>query len=214
MALTKTQIAMIEASGTAGSGNFLRGDGAWSNVGVSQLSATGTPSSSTFLRGDGTWNAPPASITAMTAQATTSGTFKDFTGIPAGVERITVMLNGVSTNSTSLGIVQLGTSGGIQTSGYLGRTNDVSTGTIAYSTGFNLSSDNAAANVYYGTITLTLLTPNNWTVTGILSRTDGNNQYRMAGGVTLGSVLDRVRITTVNGTDAFDAGSINILYEF
>jgi hypothetical protein len=25
--------------------------------------------------------------------------------------------------------------------------------------------------------------------------------------------LDRVRITTTNGTDTFDAGSINILYE-
>jgi hypothetical protein len=34
-----------------------------------------------------------------------------------------------------------------------------------------------------------------------------------SGGVALGGALDRVRITTVNGTDTFDAGSINILYE-
>ncbi len=34
-----------------------------------------------------------------------------------------------------------------------------------------------------------------------------------AGSITLGGTLDRVRITTVNGTDTFDAGSINILYE-
>jgi len=27
------------------------------------------------------------------------------------------------------------------------------------------------------------------------------------------ATLDRVRITTVNGTDTFDAGSINIFYE-
>ena len=34
-----------------------------------------------------------------------------------------------------------------------------------------------------------------------------------AGRVTLSGALDRVRVTTVNGTDTFDAGSINILYE-
>jgi hypothetical protein len=33
------------------------------------------------------------------------------------------------------------------------------------------------------------------------------------GSVTLSGTLDRVRITTVNGTDTFDAGTINILYE-
>jgi hypothetical protein len=31
--------------------------------------------------------------------------------------------------------------------------------------------------------------------------------------VALGAVLTAVRITRVNGTDTFDAGSINILYE-
>jgi hypothetical protein len=34
-----------------------------------------------------------------------------------------------------------------------------------------------------------------------------------AGAVTLAGVLDRVRITTVGGTDTFDAGSINLLWE-
>jgi len=33
------------------------------------------------------------------------------------------------------------------------------------------------------------------------------------GGITLSGTLDRVRITTVNGTDTFDAGTINIMYE-
>ena len=33
------------------------------------------------------------------------------------------------------------------------------------------------------------------------------------GNVTLGGALDRIRVTTVNGTDLFDAGSINIMYE-
>ena len=34
-----------------------------------------------------------------------------------------------------------------------------------------------------------------------------------AGSLALGGTLDRVRITTANGTDTFDAGSINIFYE-
>jgi hypothetical protein len=39
--------------------------------------------------------------------------------------------------------------------------------------------------------------------------------YSLSGGgnKTLSATLDRVRITTVNGTDTFDAGSINISYE-
>ena len=48
---------------------------------------------------------------------------------------------------------------------------------------------------------------------GILSRSDGGNAYMSGGSIALGGVLDRIRITTVNGTDVFDAGSINILYE-
>jgi hypothetical protein len=40
-----------------------------------------------------------------------------------------------------------------------------------------------------------------------------NSAASSAGAVTLSGTLDRVRITTVNGTDTFDAGSINILYE-
>jgi hypothetical protein len=33
------------------------------------------------------------------------------------------------------------------------------------------------------------------------------------GGVSIASTLTGIRITTVGGTDTFDAGSINILYE-
>lgn len=142
-----------------------------------------------------------------------SGTAINYTSIPSWVKRITVMFYGLSTNGGSLPLVQLG-SGSIQTSGYLGRTNDISTNTAAYSTGFNLSSDGAAANTYFGAVTLTFSHATYWLINGILSRTDGNNQYRIAGGVILsGGALDQLRITTVNGTDQYDAGTINILYE-
>lgn len=144
--------------------------------------------------------------------ASALGTAIDYTSIPNWVKRITVNLFGVSTNGVSLPIIRIG-SGSIQTSGYLGRTSDVSTGTIAYSTGFNLASDGAAANTYYGAVTLTFSHATYWLINGILSRTDGNNQYRIAGGVSLSGTLDQLRITTVNGTDSYDAGTLNILYE-
>ena len=219
MPLTKTQVDMIEATGTPSSGNFLRGDGAWSNVGVSQLSATGTPSSSTFLRGDGSWNAPAASITAMTAQATTSGTLKDFTSIPAGVERITVMLSGVSTNGTSNLIVQLGTGATptYTTTGYLGGCGYIAATTAAataMSTGFMFMNLVDAPSANSGILTLTLLTGNTWSFSGLFSRQASTVVCSSAGSIPLAAALTAVRITTVNGTDTFDAGSVNILYDF
>jgi hypothetical protein len=215
MPLTKTTVNMIEATGTPSSGNFLRGDGAWSNVGVSQLSATGTPSSSTFLRGDGTWNAPPASITAMTAQSTTSGTFKDFTGIPAGVERITVMFNNVSLSLNESYLIQLGTgSTTYTTTGY------TSTSTLGTSGGNSIQTSTSgfimgtalAAGFASGHITITNISGNIWVSSATLKR--GTDGVLMSGGdVTLGAALTAIRITS-NGTSTFDSGSINILYEF
>jgi hypothetical protein len=55
-------------------------------------------------------------------------------------------------------------------------------------------------------------TGNNWVSSSAASRTDG---YGLTGGgaISIGGTLDRIRITTVNGTNTFTAGSINILYE-
>jgi len=58
-------------------------------------------------------------ITLTAEQATTSTTAIDFTGIPVGVKRITVMLDGVSTDGSSVLGVQLGDTDGFETSGYV-----------------------------------------------------------------------------------------------
>jgi hypothetical protein len=142
---------------------------------------------------------------------TASGTSVDFTSIPSWVRRITVMLSGVSTNGASNPLIQVG-AGSVTTSGYLAGSVETTT-RATYTTGFGLVSS-AAANLLYGHIVITNLTSNTW----VCSYTLYLNQtlaYICAGGgnVTLSGVLDRVRITTVNGTDTFDAGTINILYE-
>jgi hypothetical protein len=153
-------------------------------------------------------------INAKTAVASTSGTSIDFTSIPAGVRRITVMFNGVSTNGTSNLLIQLGTSGGVQTTSYQSASN-YSTSTVGAlsGAGFYVTTQvPASSNVFAGSATITLLASNLYTQTGNLCD-DGQRVSSSCGRVTLGGTLDRVRITTVNGTDTFDAGSINILYE-
>jgi hypothetical protein len=182
---------------------------------VDMLEATGTPSASNFLRGDGSWNTPASGITAMTAVASTSGTSIDFTSIPAGVKRITVMFNGVSTNSTSNLIVQIGDSGGVETTGYTsfsGTTgNSAVAGAAGGGTGIQVNLASASAT-FIGSMIFTLVSGTTWVCNGILYGLT-TNIYYVAGNKTLSDTLDRVRITTVNGTDTFDAGSINVLYE-
>ena len=154
-------------------------------------------------------------IQSATAQASTSGTSIDFTGIPSWVKRITVMFNGVSTNGTSLPQIQIG-SGSVATSGYIqnatymvnGGSNSANGGT----TGFILAVGTAASDTLYGTAVITLVGSTNYVSTVNTVRFAGASVVG-AGGITLSGTLDRIRITTVNGTDTFDAGSINILYE-
>lgn len=46
------------------------------------------------------------------------------------------------------------------------------------------------------------------------AKIDGTSAVATSAGVkTLAATLDRVRVTTANGIDTFDADSINILYE-
>jgi hypothetical protein len=152
-------------------------------------------------------------IVLSTAVASTSGTSINFTGIPAWAERITVMFQGVSSNSSSLWLLQLGTSSGVVITGYLGRVRDLGSVNSAYSAGFTLLTDSSNGAILHGLIQVVTLGSNNFAMSGILSRSDGANQYISGGSMALGGVLDRVRLTTVNGTDTFDAGSVNILYE-
>ena len=156
-------------------------------------------------------------IQSGTAVASTSGTSIDFTGIPAGVKRITVMFNGVSTNGSSALLAQIGDSGGIETTGYISASTAIANnavGSLVTSTaGVVLATGFVAANTFHGVVTISTLGSNSWVAGGSTHQT-GQGTYVVAGSKTLSDVIDRVRITTANGTDTFDAGSINILWEF
>ena len=158
-------------------------------------------------------------LVSATAQASTSGTSIDFTGIPSYAKRITVMFDGVSSSGTSLWLLQLGDSGGVETSGYLGSSGRSGSSTAASSAtnaaGATLLNSVAAASTYCGSIKVELLNGTTWVINGLVGDMASGNptMYYSAVSKTLSAALDRIRITTVNGTDTFDAGSINIMYE-
>ena len=151
-----------------------------------------------------------------------NGTSVDFTGIPSWAKKITVMFNGVSTSGTGTSPIQIqfGTLSGVESSTY-------------FSTFFNQQSNNSnlassttsgfviGTSAYYaavtslqGLATFSTLSGNTWVANGAFGReTLANTFFSIAGSKTLSGVLDRIRITTVNGTDTFDAGQINILVE-
>ena len=139
-----------------------------------------------------------------------SGTAIDFTNIPSWVKRITVMYSAISTNGGSTYLIQIGSGGTPATSGY------VSTGSfgaaLSQSTsGFVLLLNNAGY-VYYGTVVIQNVTGNTWVCSGVGIVNNTANCLN-AGGVTLGGTLNIVRLTTSNGTDSYDGGTFNIIYE-
>lgn len=151
----------------------------------------------------------------MTAQATTSGTEKDFTSIPSWVRRITVMFSGVSTNGTNGILIQLGDAGGFETTGYASSASyGGSVGNYSSSTaGFIVDAGNTASatTTRRGFVEIVNMDGNQWICSGSID--SGQVSAAISGSKTLSDVLTQVRITTVGGTDTFDAGSVNVIYE-
>jgi hypothetical protein len=151
-----------------------------------------------------------------TAVASTSGTSIDFTSIPSWVKRVTVIIDGVSLSGTANILIQLGDSGGVETTGYSSTSTFIatgSTGAVGSTSGIILYAA-VAANLLTGPIVFSNISGNLWIAGGTLhyDNTLAANALT-AGSKTLSATLDRVRITTSNGTDTFDSGSINIMYE-
>jgi hypothetical protein len=158
---------------------------------------------------------PLVSGTSVTA----SGTSVDFTGIPSWVKRITVMFSVISTNGSSVPIIQLG-SGSVETTGYTSGTGVIQATSASQSTtvttgiALAVSGFLTSASTFTGAVTFSLIGSNAWVASGNITREGGGTTvYFTAGSKTTAATLDRVRITTVNGTDTYDAGTINILYE-
>ena len=156
------------------------------------------------------------SVTLGTMQATTSGQAVDFSSLPSGIKRISVNFDSVSTDGTTSFFVQIGDSGGLETSGYIatsGRVVDSTANAVTNTTsGFFLNYNNAA-QALSGTMTLNLMdaSTNLWSGFAVVKNAS-TGMIISAGSKTLSAELDRVRITTA-GSDTLDLGNINISYE-
>jgi hypothetical protein len=200
-----TMTVTAVSSGTIQVGQVISGTGVTAGTQITAL-GTGTGSTGTYT----------VSASQTVASTTISTVAIDFLSIPSWVKRITVMFAGVSTSGTNFPLLQLG-NGSIVSTGYVGsrgNLQNVGTTTITSVTdGFGIAS-NAAGYLIHGSCRFELITGNTWVATGSFISTGSNFTYLPTGGyIVLTSALDRVRITTTGGTDTFDAGTINILYE-
>jgi hypothetical protein len=184
--------------------------------GLTHPSADGSADQALVTNGSGVLSfASRSRLVCATAVATTSGTSIDFTGIPSWVKRVTVILNAVSTNGTSVVQIQLGDSGGVETSGYFGGVAAI-TGTninafAAISSGFAILGADAA-NQRAGILSIVNITADTWVASGTFDNS-ATQAGLTQGAKSLSAALDRIRLTTVNGTDTFDDGSVNIIME-
>jgi len=214
--ITGDKITVGTLAGNVFTANTITGD----KIGQSAISSNNIVSvdGSTVISASITPAKLSQPFTSGTNVASTSGTSIDFTSIPSWVKRITVMFSGVSTNGSSLPMIQLGDSGGVETTGYTMGSSMLYSAVIStlFTTGFTIKTDGVAGTLMDGFITLNLFSSstNTWVAGGtIYAPTPSIYMAVVSGAKSLSATLDRVRITTVNGTDAFDAGSINILYE-
>lgn len=153
-------------------------------------------------------------LVSYAAVASTSGTFIDFTGIPSWARRVTVMFSGASSSGGSYWQIQLYATT-LVTTGY----NSICTSTVAaalatqaITSGFNINVP-SAADITSGIVIITNVTGNQWAYQSSLGSQSTNRNNTGGGGISLASALTGLRITTVNGTDTFDAGTVNVMYE-
>jgi len=203
--ISTTTLTASAVTGTIAVGQVITGTGVTAGTVITAL-GTGTGGAGTYT--------VSASQTVSSTTITVVGL--DFLSIPSYVKRITVMFRGVSTSSTSDILIRLGTSSGVTTTGYA--TYGLRTGATSVTSGANstvgfASVATAAVYTLSGSVIFSALGGDIWTGFGILADSAGGNGFIITGGISLAATLDRVRITTVNGTDTFDAGSINIMYE-
>lgn len=156
----------------------------------------------------------PQAPALQTLTATTSGVAVEFTGIPSWAKKLTVTMHGTSTNGSSNLRFQIGPSGGVETSGYLS-SSAIGTTSALDTAGFSLTAAVASNSVSSGIATFVLMdaATNLWAYSATLGYSNASGVSASGGSKALAGALSRLKLAAVNGTDAFDAGSINLLWE-
>lgn len=193
-----------------GAANITTADG---DVGIFISEGSGNWRCLNYLKASGVSLGPVLA----TAQASTSGTSIDFTGIPSWAQRITIQFVGVSISGTADFWVQLGDSGGAENTGYSGASSNIvgTVTTVNSTSAFSVFRPGSAASAAHGQLILTRESSSSftWVLSGVLCDSASAFTTISGGSKSTSAALDRVRITTSNGTDTFDAGAINVLYD-
>jgi hypothetical protein len=154
-------------------------------------------------------------MTLMTGVAASTASVV-YTGIPSWAKRITVMFYEISITGANYILVRLGTSSGLETTGYKSQMSVTNTGSATgNSTAGFIMHYPEAASFSNGTMTISHMGSNVWTSSGTYSWVGSTYSTIMSGGskVLTTGVLDRVQIISGNGSDTFDSGSVNVMYE-
>ena len=178
------------------------------------LTSTGAGSPPAF-------EAVSAGFTAGAVTATTSGSNIDFTSIPSSATIIHLILDNVGTNGDDQLMFQIGDSGGIETSSYIGAWGRFSGTSLTGGTttdGIDIRKGSPSTYVVSGVISLYLCDPANnaWIMssqTVVNNTSDGNVQFdqRAVGYKALSGTLTQVRLDT-DGSNTFNAGEARIRY--
>ena len=158
-----------------------------------------------------------SNLTRLTA-VTPTGSSVDYTSLPSGIRKLYVVMSGLKQSSSGRYMVQLGDSGGLETSGY------TSGSRLHYASGASVQEErtdsfvifNDATEFYVNTIMqIANITGNKWVSTHTTFHSDrgaypGSTAHG-AGRKELSGELTQLRITLSTGT--FTSGDVNLFYE-
>ena len=181
---------------------------------------TSAGSSGQYLQTNGSGTLSWQTVTTPTnglnegTSADTPASTISFESLPSGIDRIILAIDRASTTGSDRIILELGDSGGYETSGYESWAKTM--GGSSFSTGaslttaFDVSASISNTEFYSGTIELMRVNSNNWVMNGNLQG-NGDNRKLSGGRKALSGELDRVRLNTT-GTSTFDGGQVQIYW--
>jgi hypothetical protein len=154
----------------------------------------------------------------LVTTAATSGTTKTVGSI-VGARRVTIIGKDISTDGTSELMIQIGDSGGIETTGYDGNVRNSGSTSLTITTGFVLLNNGKAADAwsFYFQMTLMDATLAIWGAHWQSTNGDTGGADDQAWGIgnkQITTALTQVRLTTVGTPDDFDGtGSFGVFWE-
>jgi len=145
-------------------------------------------------------------------EKTATDTSIEFTGIPSDAQEITLMFIGVSANGNNDLVVQLGTSSGYITSGYVSNSeNTQGTDEVHSTNGFVIYSHTSNSE-HHGSMIINKASSDTYTAIGEFRRSNAGGAHARGSLSSVSGTVDRLKIK-FTGSNTFDAGTVSISYK-